>query len=53
MIATNVEELICALETFDAEQLLCIGILRGKSCIFVGNERIPITLPTDANIYDN
>lgn len=50
MEATNVEELICALETFDAEQLLSIGERRGRRCIFVGTERIPITLPTDISL---
>lgn len=50
MIATNVEELICALETFDAEQTLTIGERRGKRCIFVGIDRIPITLPTDMGL---
>lgn len=47
MIATNVEELICALETFDAEQQLFIGEKYGKKCIFVGIDRIPILLPSD------
>ena len=47
MTAKNVEELICAMETFDAEQILSIGERRGKKCIFVGTEKIPIFLPAD------
>lgn len=35
MIATNVEELICLLESFDSEQPLSIGRRHGKSCILV------------------
>lgn len=50
MEATNVDELICVLETFDAEQVLSIGERRGKRCIFVGRERIPIILPTDISL---
>ena len=50
MEASNVEGLICLLETFDAEEFLCIGDIRGKRCIFVGAERIPIKLPSDFNI---
>ena len=50
MIATNVEELICALETFEADQYLSIGEIRGKKCILVGNDRIPISIPQDLRL---
>ena len=50
MTATNVEELICVLETFEADQQLSIGERRGKRCLFVGNERIVITIPTDMRL---
>lgn len=48
MRASNVEELIYALETFDADQQLSIGELRGKRCILVGSDRIPITIPAES-----
>ncbi len=48
MIATNVEELINLLETFDFEESLYIGSLRGKLCIFIGESHI--ILPSSYNI---
>lgn len=38
MKATNVEELICSLESFDAEQNLSIGVRNGRNCILVHQE---------------
>lgn len=35
MKATNVEQLICSLESFDAEQSVSIGVKNGRNCIFV------------------
>ncbi len=40
MIATNVEELVNLLETFDADQPLSSGVYRGKMCICIGDYRI-------------
>lgn len=48
MKAAIVEELIYALETFEADQQLSIGELKGKRCILVGEERIPIIIPADS-----
>lgn len=44
MIVKNVEELICALETFDAEQQLEVGMRYGKLCLMVGEQRTPIKI---------
>lgn len=46
MIVYNVEQLINALETFDEDQELAIGEVRGKCCLLVGLERIPIIIPS-------
>lgn len=48
MRALNVEQLIYALETFDAEQDVAIGRHNGRNCIIVGENRIPINLPLES-----
>ena len=50
MSATNVEELICVLETFDAEQSVSIGERRGKHCLLVGLEQTAISLPANIRL---
>lgn len=44
MKATTVEELIYALESFDTEEKIIMGLKNGKAYIYVGKLMVPIQL---------
>ncbi|MCM1490475.1 MAG: hypothetical protein NC095_06585 [Muribaculum sp.] len=44
MKATNVEELIYALESFDTDEEIIMGVRNGKGYLFVGKLQVPIQL---------
>lgn len=46
MKATTVEELIYALESFDTDEEIIMGLKNGKGYIYVGRLMVPIQIVT-------